>query len=459
VPTDIAAGINTWIKGEGMKKIWIGLALSMALSACGTQIPNTQDQAVVLNDHTKVLGTAPARGSRIGGTVQNIADLSWASADLATIVFNASPYSLGLQVGDIISAPPNQVTGSGYLRKVTSVANYYSAVIVGTEESDLDEAIAYADSEQAVDLEQTDIVSVTYADGSSLNAQQLSTRAQSRATATLGKVNVPFDNIGICTGVGGEKITAKGAFSASLKAFLRVHFHWFSLREASAGIQANESFNLQLSGKCNYSLFNVETPVATINFGTKVIWIGPIPVVITPYISLKVGANGNVTLSGSFNITQTFSGTYGIMYKKGQGFSPINDSTFSVTGLDTISANANLSLTGYVKAETGFKFYGIAYLYATPKPYLEINGTYSLPANAFTYSLYAGVKVSVGGRLRIFGKTLGEFNSPEYDVVRKLIAGNAAGSTTPNTGPPTPTPTPTPNPNPNPRPCATCAIP
>ncbi len=441
-----------------MKKIWIGLTLVLALSACGTQLDSQLAPGeVILNSRTKVIGTAPAPGTRVGGVIQNISELIAASPDMSTITFSpGSAYARGLVPGDLISAPPNQVTPEGFLRKVSFVYDLgASGIMVYTEETDLDEAILYADSEQETPLEQSDVVSIQYADGTTLNAQQLNSRIGSRASVTLRTVNVPFDQVLMCTSATGDKVTATGSFTASLKAFLKVKFGFFTIKQASAGITAEESLKLGFSGKCSSSLVTLDKEIAKINFGTKVIWIGPLPVVIKPYISVKIGASGNITATASLNVVQTFSGTYGVLWKKGQGFSPINDSTFTVTGLDGITASAGLSVSAFVRGEAGFTFYGVATLYAYVKPYVELNATYTLPANTFNYSVVAGLQVGVGGRLKIFGKTLGAFDSTILDTKRSIIASTSQpfGTTPP------PPPAPTPTPNPTPRPCPYCQEP
>ena len=461
-----------------MKQFWVGITLVLALAACGTQAPTAQQppNTVILRSNTKVLGITPKTGlsAQRLSEPQEIQEIEGASPDLSTITFDgSSAFAQGLQPGDVLAAPPNQIASEGFLRKVSSVQDLGSEVLVYTEETDLDEAIDYAETDQSVDLVQGDITSVQYADGKTFSAAQLGNLVRPQGSVTLASVNIPIPDVQICTGDNNTKITANGSFSASLKAFLNVRFRWFSLREAETGLQANQSLNLRMSGQCRYNLFSVDYPVARINFATKVLWVGPIPVVITPYININVGASGNITLQASFDITQSYSGRYGVRWQKGSGFSPIKESTFTVTGLDSISASASLNLTGYLKAEAGMKFYGVAYVYATAKPYLEWTGTLTLlnapgaqiqnvstqSVPGFNYTLYAGLKLGVGGRIRIFGKTLGEWNSPEYEVFRSLVAsGGGGGGTPPPPTPPTP-PTP-PQPDPiEPPLCPNCNIP
>jgi hypothetical protein len=463
-----------------MNKWFFGITLVLALASCGTQVPQLQqpagNDAVVVKKTTKVLGTTPrpginaATGQRYADEPQQINELEGASPDLSVITFDGgSAYAQGLQPGDVIAAPPNQVASEGFLRRVSSVQDYGSEVQVYTEESDLDEAIDYADTDQGVDLEQNDITSVQYADGRVLSGNAIRSMVKPQGSVTLRSINIPIPQVKICEGDSGTQITASGSFSASLRAFLNVKFHWFSLRRAETGIQADQSLNLKMSGTCRYELFRVEYPVARINFGTKVLFVGPVPVVITPYVNVNIGANGNITLQASFDITQRYNGRFGVLWEKGRGFTPIKESSFTVTGLDSISASASLNVTGYLLAEAGMKFYGIAYVYARARPYLEFNGTLTLLSTpgatiqrvstqstpSLSYTLYAGLKVGVGGRIRIFGKTLGEWNSPEYEVFRSLIAsGNTGGGTPPAPSPPAPDPVDPPEQPP----CPGCAL-
>jgi hypothetical protein len=464
-----------------VKRAIVGLTLVLALASCGTQIPNAQQApgTVVLSKQTKVLGTTPrpginsVTGQRYADEPQQINELEGASPDLSVMTFDGgSSFAQSLQPGDIIAAPPNQVASEGFLRRVSSVQNTGSDVQVYSEESDLDEAVEYAETDQGVDLGQNDITSVQYADGRVLSGNAIRGMVKPQGSVTLTSVNIPIPEVKVCEGDGGTQIKASGSFSASLRAFLNVRFRWFSLREAETGIQADQSLNLKMSGQCRYELFDVSYPVARINFATKVLFVGPVPVVITPYIEVKIGATGNITLQASFDITQRYNGRFGVRWQKGSGFSPIKESSFTVTGLDSISASASLNVTGYLLAEAGIKFYGIAYVYARAKPYLEFNGTLTLlntpgaqiqrvstqSTPGLSYNLYAGLKLGVGGRIRIFGKTLGEWNSPEYEVWRSLVAsGNTGGGGGGGTPPPPPAPDPVDPPEQPP--CPGCAIP
>ncbi len=437
-----------------MKKVLIGLIALVTLASCGTQpIPQTQS-GVVLNERTKVLGAAPTGLSTQAFTdaTQYVPELLWATAELETISFvGSSAYARGLQPGDIVSAPPNQVTPEGFLRKVISVQDYGSEVHISTEEAELDEAIEVADTDQAMNLNQEDIVSVTYANGQQLTGQQLR-QLRPQVTTNIGDIDVPLPNVDLCQGVSGNKIVGSGAIKANLKAFLKVKFGFFSVKEIKTGIEGTQNVNLRIGGTCQFSFIDKDQTIAQMKFRTRVVWVGPIPVVITPYYNVKLKAKGTITLSAGYNVSQSFTGRIGAHWKKGVGTNILNEATFNVTGQDSISASAALNFNFSINAEAGLKFYGgLVTLFIYAKPYLDFNAT--VGTSNVDYTLHAGLNIGLGGRAKIFGKNLGSVNLVDVQVLRVLVASNNPNATTP------PAPAPTPTPRPNPRPCPNCQIP
>lgn len=368
-----------------MKKVLIGLVALISLASCGTQaIPRT-DSDVILFKHTKVLGSSPNELGlqAFSDATQNVPELLWATPELETISFvGSSAYARGLQPGDIVSAPPNQVAPEGFLRKIISVQDYGSEIHVNTEEAELDEAIEVADTEQASDLNQDDLVSVTYADGRQLTGQQIR-QLRPQASTNLGNIDIPIPSVDLCQGVNGNKITGNGFIKANLKAFLKVKFGFLSIKEIRTGIEGTQNVNLRVGGQCQFSFIDKDLVIAKMKFRTRVIWVGPIPVVITPYYNVNLKAKGTITLSAGYNVSQSFTGRYGAQWKKGAGTTVLNEAVFNVTGQDSVAADAALSFNFSINAEAGLKFYGgVVTLFVYAKPYLDFNaslGTTSLP--------------------------------------------------------------------------------
>jgi hypothetical protein len=437
-----------------MKKVFIGLVALISLASCGAQpIPQAQN-GVVLFKHTKVLGSAPTALSTqaFRDATQNIPELLWATPELETISFvGSSDYARGLQPGDIVSAPPNQVAPEGFLRKVISVADYGSEIHINTEEAELDEAIEVADTDQAMNLTQDDLVSVSYADGRQLTGQQIR-QLRPQVTTNLGNIDVPIPSVDLCQGVNGNKIAGSGFIKANLKAFLKVKFGFFSIKEIKTGIEGTQNVNLRVGGQCQFSFIDKDQVIAKMKFRTRVVWVGPIPVVITPYYNVNLKAKGTITLSAGYNVSQSFTGRYGAQWKKGVGTTVLNEAVFNVTGQDSVAASAALNFNFSINAEAGLKFYGgVVTLFIYAKPYLDFNA--SVGTNNVDYTLHAGLNVGLGGRAKIFGKNLGSINILDVQVVRVLVSSNTPNATTP---PPAPAPTPTPRP---PRPCPNCQEP
>jgi hypothetical protein len=446
-----------------MKKLLVGFTLALALAACGAQTPVVESQpisvsqpsndTVVLYKHTKTLGSAPKSGfgaQAFSSVAQNLPELIAANSDLSVIVFaGSSAYARGLQPGDVISAPPNQVVADGFLRKVLAVRDLGYQVELDTEEAELDEAIQEADTEQEMDLTQNDITSVAFANGTQLSGQQL--RAQqlgTRATVNIGLINIPVPATELCTGSNGNKVVGSGQINANLKVFVKVKFGLFSIREVKTGIQGTQTINLKSSGRCNNGNVDKDQTIATMRFNTKVAWIGPIPVVITPFYTIKLQANGTITDSISFDINQSFSGRYGAHWKKGQGTSVLNEATLSFGSQTGIAASKTLNLRYTLRAEAGLKFYGgVVTLFVFAKPSVEFIAVST--GNTTDKNVFAGLNVGIGGRAKIFGKNLGSINIVDLSVARIHVFGTNPNAVIPASNP-------APNPTPEPRPQPTC---
>jgi hypothetical protein len=454
-----------------MKKLLVGLTLAFALAACGAQTPVVEQtpvisqpnsSAVVLSKRTKALGSGPTTGlstKAFRSVEQNIADLKTVSDDFGLVTFfGNSVYARGLQIGDIISAPPNQVTPNGFLLKVLSIRDLGNEIQVSTEESDLDEAIEVADTEQEALLEENDLVSVAYADGRTLTGQQVR-QLQPQASKTLGSFSVPIPGTNLCGNLSGS-----GLFKATdLKVFLKVKFGFLKVKSIKVGIKGAQDTKLSVSGKCNGSI-NLEKTLARMTFTGKTFWIGPISVTVRPYYDVKLLANGTIQDSVSFDITQTMSGPYGALWTKNAGTNVMDDETtnHSIVTSRTPSATKTLDIRVSVRGEAGLQFWArfalipsvvninlaSASLFLFAQPYLELKA--SVPVNS-TFSVVAGADVGLGGRAKIFGKNVGSINFIKKSVFRQTLIG-----TDPNGGSPAPSPTPRPEPIPI---CRGCQIP
>ncbi len=439
-----------------MKKVWIGLVAAVAMTACGTQLPAPQEvtgsdsSRVVLSKRTKTLGTMPRGGlsaQAFRSVEQNITDLKDAAADFSSVTFyGSSAYARGLQPGDILSAPPNQVTPNGFLLKVLSVTDLGTDIVVGTEEADLDEAIEVADSEQEAALEQSDLVSVTYADGRTLTGAEIQ-GLRPQASATLGSFDVPIPSVALCNGVNGL-----GSFKArNLKVFLKIKFGFLKVKAIKTGISGTQEINMSVNGRCT-SAINFDQPIARMTFGRRTFSIGPISVSVSPFYDIKLKANGTISGNLSLNVTQTINGPFGAHWKKSTGTEVLSEETTSHTMVSnsTPSSSGTFNLRTTIRGEAGLMFWarfvGVkvasATLFVFTEPYTELNAVRN---GSTVFSLFAGADVGLGGRAKIFGKSVGSINFIQRNVFRSLVFSND-----PNVGG---APAPTPTPSPRPQPC------
>lgn len=61
-----------------------------------------------------------------------------------------------------------------------------------------------------------------------------------------------------------------------------------------------------------------EVSLAKYTFSPYVIPVGSIPVVVVPELTIVLGWEGNVTVSGSLRVSKTVGARYGLVYQEGQ---------------------------------------------------------------------------------------------------------------------------------------------
>ncbi len=170
--------------------------------------------------------------------------------------------------------------------------------------------------------------------------------------------------------------------------------------------------------------------------------IGPVPVVLTPQLTLRMDANGQLTASVSYSATQQATATVGARYQPASGWSPIArwDASFT-QGIRSVQAEGSALLS--TTATPTLALYGIVDLGAE----LTANVRYAADLTADPrWGLYAGVRADAIVALNL--PLL-----PDLPSYRQTVYTNewtlATSRTTPD---PQPGPDPEPDPGPTPDP-------
>lgn len=412
-----------------------------------------------------------ARIERMGLGAQLLATEMVVGDDSLTVPINSSDPALQqlayAQPGDHIISAPTEAAPDGLLVEVTDAYTSGDSMVISTTETSLEETVSDLTLEEDFEMPVNSLQSLTFADGSTyvlkpedfLPGGLTSQNVQPQGSFGIPGINKDFSQlIGTC---GDGKVGLTGKLNSNLKGFLNVKIGFFTLKKVEAGVKLAQGSNLTLGVECKEA-FSREWPLVTMNYGTYVIWVGPIPIVVKPKVEVNAGASGQVNAKVSFAVAATSGGTLGLGWYKGDGFKVIN--TTSSTFTQTLSMSGGGSLRGWVGAKAGFSFYGgLAYVYGYPKAFVEGKINADLLTSTLSYCLDAGLGLTAGGHLKVFGKTLGKKEFDLGEMRQHLLCGSTVWGGETVTPAPTPTPPPPPPTEPVdpiwPRPCEYCHIP
>ncbi len=327
---------------------WTLIAL---LAGCGSSSKGPEPVPVIVRDNTRVLS---ADGRAL-----------LASFDMSTgdVVFSGTtPQLAALKVGDLLASEPTPAAPYGFLRKVVSVTPQGAGLALATTPGSLREAIVQGDLAAVGRLSAADLTgfkslrpgvvsqplamgftvpySVVLHDG---DGNPSTTGDQLRLTGSAG-----FD-IGYSVSMG-FKAAYDPPFdvdvSTKFVAILYFDQHASLGFEATGGVQ-----------------FADEVPLGTYTFSPITFFIGPVPVVLVPRVTVSVEATGHMDAQLSFGADETFSIQAGVSKDFGHGFTPVFDATLGGSATaPTLTPSfppPGFSMSGGVKARGSLRLYGL----------------------------------------------------------------------------------------------------
>jgi hypothetical protein len=343
--------------------------------------------------------TVPLTGASTGGLT--------VSPDGATFTFTANTGELQkVDPGDVIVGNASAAAPDGFLRKVTSVQDQTSGqVVLQTEAATLEEAVQDGAIDSSQDLHPQDVSSAILQPGVRLLAS--SACSSSSFGYSLDKVLYESEH---------GNVTASGSVCFSTTFNFSLSIDNFSLRALSLTNTSTETADLSVTATMEYT-GNPELEIAKITFNSITFWIGWFPVVIQPVMTVYVGLDGSVTASITTGISQTASLTAGLQYASGSGWSPVWDFTneFNYT-LPT--PTLEMVLKAYAGIKLDLMLYGAAGPWVDLKVFLELDVQ---PLDDPWWNLDAGLEVSAGAEMKIFGRTLAQYETTLYDHKWRLM--------------------------------------
>ena len=408
------------VTGLSTKLVYPQLTTTYKLTASNSSGDRTASTTVTINASivipttTKVADTAATQG------------LTNVSANGSVITFTAGSAMLqDLKPGDRLVMGVSSRAPDGLLRKVTSVNQSGSQVTVNTTSATLEEVINKCDLAASKVLTPADVAqAVALTPGVSFEPRGSGTsRPQTALTAADFYVElndvVVYDDGNLNTDNDQIKLNGSVTFTPTFNWVLKVDGG--ILKEMTFTETLTNKVNIEASAKLAKSI-DKKKELARYNCKPIVVWVGWVPVIFRPVITLNVGLNGEIYAGIKSSITEESSLTLGMSYLNG-GFSPIANYTHNFSW-EPPQLTVGCSFKAFAGPQLSVLVYGLA------GPYAEVRGYLNLEADVLAtpwWELYGGLEAVVGIRVQNYEWLQKILNITDYEFpaavgVRILIA-------------------------------------
>jgi len=194
-----------------------------------------------------------------------------------------------VSVGDIIVSGTTPKAPHGFLRKVVSKSQEENKIIIQTTQAKLTEAIQQGSVLVSRSLTPADTTSFTIEKG--LIVHQVPDDGFNLTINTI-----LFDGDGN-RNTTNDQIRASGSISFNLTFNFEYAIKNHNVESLVFKVSAIESKSLTVSTEVQFLNASKKFPIARWKFKPIVIFIGYVPIVITPTITLYLGLDGNLSLS------------------------------------------------------------------------------------------------------------------------------------------------------------------
>ena len=348
------------------------------------------------------------------------------SSDGSTLTISSeSAVAASLEAGNILATAPTTAAPNGLLNKVQQVTTSGSNVVVNVTPATLADAVqqakftfnqAIAPSNAMTAKKVLPGVRILQKPTAPRILDGVSNPCSGNSQTTAEMFSVPLYQKGSSSIVGSGEIDVCPSIEFDINIGL---FHVNSMT-ASATLAEYAQVSLQGSGT---ESVDQETDVATVDFDTVVVFLGSLPVVVTPTATFFVGASGDLSAGFYTGISQQAQATAGLSYANGQT-TPVSQVTFTAAP-DPLSLDASLDLKGYAGVQLGLELYGTATPYFSPDAYLQFNA--DINSNPW-WTLQAGLEGSAGVDVSILDDTLATFGPyPVFDYPIATLAQASGG--------------------------------
>lgn len=307
-----------------------------------------------------------------------------------------------LQMNDVIVSGPCEQAPFGFLRKIDRVIVTQEKITVLTSQATLEEAIESG----SIKVEKT--LSLNDLAGGMILHKGVSLKKSSAGDEFYFELDHEFEGVDVNT-KGTMQITPSFQLSLEIKDFKLTEFRFVNT--------IVQTTSLTLDAQLEFYSLEKEWEIARLPFNPIVAFVGFVPIVIRPLLTIDVGIDGSSTIGLAAKVERTTTETAGVELIDGN-FEPINESSKTLK-FDPIRPAVGCTFKAYAGPQMNLLLYGLA------GPYADLNGYLELEADAFAtpwWEFYAGLEFGVGVQVRFLSKEIMDVKIPKVFGFRQLLA-------------------------------------
>jgi len=312
----------------------------------------------------------------------------------------------GIEPGDVIVCGITANTPYGLLQKVVSVNRAGGQVVLNTVTASLEEAVWRGHLTDITELSSAQLVSTDIlAEGVEFQAASPDPGTFQDAASMDLDFTYNFNNVKL--GTDPNYVLLNGHVKLGFKAEFSVDIgvDWpdlddllddldvlpdVDLRNVDFGVTVGEEVQINASASVTKNL-EYEKEIVEHEFTPINVQIGPVPVVLVPYVNLHAGVDGTVSAGVTFGVTQSGSVYAGAGYD-GSNWSTKTEKSFTFDWTPP-SGNIDADFKVYAGPQFGIKLYGICGPYVNIEPYVRLVVNTSTPP---LWKVYVGIEVDIG---------------------------------------------------------------
>jgi MYXO-CTERM domain-containing protein len=348
--------------------------------------------------------------------------LTSASSDFSTMSFSTTTTELaGVGQGDVLVSEPTTVAPDGFLRRVLSVEDQADGVSVETTAAALEEAVTRGSASYDATLVAPQVREVA--------ALRPGVKVAVDKSDVAGAfVDVGLTDVVLYDGDGNpattnDQVVAKGSIRFEPNLHFSAQVHNAQLETFEFKVTVDETARLEVGSKVDLAQFSAGPfELARVDCNPITLWMGPVPLILTPHLTVTIGGDGKVTVGIGTAVTQhaTFAG--GVAFNNGT-WTPIWSFT-NTFGFESPTVTLEARAQVWAAANVDVMVYGVAGPYLTARRYFVLDVK---PLEAPWWTLTGGFKVDAGVQvdIRIIFKRLA-FGYSENLVDRSEVIAHAS---------------------------------